>query len=459
MINGYEVSRGIGIGIAYVPEESTLFEAEEGNSRAFLSGLKPGSVLVAGNLSPAVMSLLRDSSLAGIVCVTGGMTSHSALIARSFGIPAVYGAGMATELIHHGDTVIVDGTLGYVYERPEPALVSEFSERRKHFLKDRAELERFRSLKTVMADGSSAEISCNVNDIFGVMNAIDNGAEGIGLLRTENLFSDMKSAPGEEEQFRSYMRVAKAMDGHPVIIRTLDIGGDKMLPYMNMEQECNPFLGYRAIRYSLGNREFFATQLRALLRAASYGNVSILLPMVTCIEEIREVKSLIHEIKTDLRDEGATFDDDIRIGAMIETPAAAMIADMLAGECDFFSIGTNDLVQYTMCADRGNSRLAYLQSVMQPPVLRLISGTIESAKHAGIPVSVCGEAAADPLMIPVLAGMGCRNFSVDPFFVPEVRRTLSEWTAEDAENLARDVLKMTSGAEIKEYLKKQKAGS
>ena len=455
MINGYEASKGIGIGIAVILQSSDVSGSDSmpGITSDILSGVKPGSVIVARVLTPAAISMLRDIKPAAIVCETGGLTSHSALVAKSFGIPAVYGAIGATDIIHEGDTVIVDGIRGFVYERPDNSLVEEFTARKREFIKERTDLERFRKMKTKMADGSSAEILCNVGDVVGVMNAIDNGAEGIGLYRTENYFSGMKNAPTEDEQTANYSRVARAMEGFEVVIRTLDIGGDKRLPFMPQEHEENPFLGFRAIRYSLGNKPFFSTQLRAILRSAAYGNVSVLIPMVTCVEEIRELRALIQELCSDMRDEGAVFNDDMKIGVMVETPAAAEISDLLAGECDFFSIGTNDLVQYTMCADRGDGRLSYLQSVTQPPVLRLIERTIKNGLSAGISVSVCGEAASDPEIIPVLAGFGCRRFSVDPLSVPEVRRTLSEWTLKEAEELAMEIMKMPSDHEIRQRLK------
>ena len=341
-----------------------------------------------------------------------------------------------------------------MYERPDPGLIGEFVTRREQYRQARKDLEKFCSMKTLTADSVSAEILCNVNDIADVMHSIDNGGEGIGLYRTENFFAEMGHAPSEEEQARAYMRIAQAMDGREVVIRTLDIGGDKSLPYIDMELESNPFLGYRAVRYSIGNRKFFETQLRAILRASAVGKISIMIPMITCVDEIREVKSLIYEMMSDLRDEGRDHDDNIKVGAMIETPSAAVISDMLALECDFFSIGTNDLVQYTMSADRGNRNVAYLQSVTQPAVLRLIKMTIENAGKAGIPVSVCGEAASDPAIIPLLLGMGCRRFSVNPVSVPEVRRTLSLWSVSDAEKYVSDILKMSSDNEIKDHMRR-----
>ena len=453
MLNGTEVSKGIGIGIAKVlktvPGESDVSLDVFSNA---LKGMKPGGVLVASHLAPFMVARLKEYDIAGLVSETGGMTSHSALVAKSMGLPAVYGVDGATTEIKDGDTVIVDGIYGYVYANPDVKLVGEYSERKKLFLKDRAELEKYRGMKTVMADGTTPKIFCNVSDIVGVMQAIDNGGEGVGLFRTENIFSEYSTPPSEEEQTKVYTRVISAMDGRDVVIRTLDIGGDKDLPYLNREVEANPFLGYRAVRYSLGNRDFFRTQLRAILRASALGNTSIMIPMVTCVEEIREVKALIYEIKSDLRDEGYEFDDSIKVGAMIETPSAAVISDLLAGECDFFSIGTNDLVAYTMSADRGNRKVAYLQSIMQPSVLRLIKKIIDSANDAGIPVSICGEAGADPLSIPIFIGLGCDKFSVNPLSVPEVRRTLSQWTAMEAKAAAEKAMSLSVESEIRDFV-------
>ena len=421
---------------------------------AAISGMKPGAVLVTSFLTPYMVGVLKDYSIAGLVCETGGMASHSALAAKSMGIPTVYDVYGATEEIHDGDTVIVDGIGGDVYERPDPDIVAVYSDKRKKYLADLEDLKSYRNLKTVMADGTEAVIMCNASDILSVMHAIDEGGEGIGLFRTENLLSGEGRIPDEEEQTRVYSRIASAMKGKEVIVRTLDIGGDKSIPFLELEKEDNPFLGYRGVRYSLGHRDVFTTQLRAILRASAGGNLSIMIPMVTCVEEMRNIKSLIHEIKTDLRDEGFDFNDDIKVGATIETPSAAIIADMLAHECDFFSIGTNDLVQYVMSADRGNSRVAYLQSVTQPSILRMIKQTIDAARSAGIDISICGEAASDPEVIPIIAGFGCRKFSVNPRSVSEVRRTLSEWTTADAEKLASDILKIPVDQEIKEYLHK-----
>ncbi len=459
MLNGTEVSKGIGIGIAKVlktvPGES---DVSLDVFSAALKEMKPGSVLVASHLAPYMVGRLKDHNVAGLVSETGGMTSHSALVAKSMGIPAVYGVDGATLEIKDGDTIVVDGIYGNVYINPDVKHVAEFSERKKLFLKDREDLEKYRGMKTVMADGTTPRIFCNVSDIVGVMQAIDNGGEGIGLFRTENLFAEFSTPPSEEEQTKIYTRVVTAMDGRDVVIRTLDIGGDKSLPYLDLEVESNPFLGYRAVRYSLGNRDFFKTQLRAILRASALGNISVMIPMVTCVEEMRQVKALIYEIKTDLRDEGYEFDDSLKVGAMIETPSAAVISDILAKECDFFSIGTNDLVAYTMSADRGNRRVAYLQSIMQPSVLRLIKKTIDSAGAAGIPVSICGEAGADPLSIPMFVGLGCDKFSVNPLSVPEVRRTLSEWSVEEAKAAAEKIMNLSVESEIREFVHKNSKG-
>ena len=454
MLNGSVVSKGIGIGIAKVISSQGNEVMSNEEYIAAISDMKPGAVLVASRLTPYLVGLLKDYSIAGLVCENGGMASHSALVAKSMGIPAVYDVVRATEEIADGDTVIVDGSNGYVYERPDPQIVASYSAKRKKYLADLEELKEYRNLKTVMADGTEASVLCNASDILSVMHAIDEGGEGIGLFRTENLLSGEGRIPDEDEQTRVYSRIVSAMKGKEVTVRTLDIGGDKSIPFLDLEKEDNPFLGYRGVRYSLGHRDIFTTQLRAILRASAGGNLSIMIPMITCIEEMRNIKSLIHEIKSDLRDEGFDFNDDIKVGATIETPSAAIMADKLAGECDFFSIGTNDLVQYVMSADRGNSRVAYLQSVTQPSILRLLKHIFDSAKSAGIEVSVCGEAASDPEVIPILAGFGCRKFSVNPLSVSEVRRTLSEWSEEDARKLSSDILKIPVDQEIRDHIHK-----
>ncbi len=454
MLNGSVVSKGIGIGIAKVISSQGNEVMSNEEYIAAISDMKPGAVLVASRLTPYMVGLLKDYSIAGLVCENGGMASHSALVAKSMGIPAVYDVVRATEEIADGDTVIVDGSSGYVYERPDPQIVASYSAKRKKNLADLEELKGYRNLKTVMADGTEASVLCNASDILSVMHAIDEGGEGIGLFRTENLLSGEGRIPDEDEQTRVYSRIVSAMKGKEVTVRTLDIGGDKSIPFLDLEKEDNPFLGYRGVRYSLGHRDIFTTQLRAILRASAGGNLSIMIPMITCIEEMRNIKSLIHEIKSDLRDEGFDFNDDIKVGATIETPSAAIMADKLAGECDFFSIGTNDLVQYVMSADRGNSRVAYLQSVTQPSILRLLKHIFDSAKSAGIEVSVCGEAASDPEVIPILVGFGCRKFSVNPLSVSEVRRTLSEWSEEDARKLSSDILKIPVDQEIRDHIHK-----
>ncbi len=454
MLNGSVVSKGIGIGIAKVISSQGNEVMSNEEYIAAISDMKPGAVLVASRLTPYMVGLLKDYSIAGLVCENGGMASHSALVAKSMGIPAVYDVVRATEEIADGDTVIVDGSNGYVYERPDPQIVASYSAKRKKNLADLEELKGYRNLKTVMADGTEASVLCNASDILSVMHAIDEGGEGIGLFRTENLLSGEGRIPDEDEQTRVYSRIVSAMKGKEVTVRTLDIGGDKSIPFLDLEKEDNPFLGYRGVRYSLGHRDIFTTQLRAILRASAGGNLSIMIPMITCIEEMRNIKSLIHEIKSDLRDEGFDFNDDIKVGATIETPSAAIMADKLAGECDFFSIGTNDLVQYVMSADRGNSRVAYLQSVTQPSILRLLKHIFDSAKSAGIEVSVCGEAASDPEVIPILVGFGCRKFSVNPLSVSEVRRTLSEWSEEDARKLSSDILKIPVDQEIRDHIHK-----
>ena len=456
MFNGIAVSKGIGIGIAKVVKspEGTKDSGDSVMERIIMESA-PGAVFVMKELTPYLAGILKKQSVSGVVCENGGATSHSALLVKALGIPAVYGAEAVTDGISDGDTVIVDGINGYVYEKPDSGLVREFSTRKRAFQKDQEKLIKFRSMQTKMACGTECKIFCNVSDQMGVLKMLDNGGEGVGLYRTEHLFLQTDHIPDEEEQLRSYMHIINVLEGKSVVFRTLDIGGDKASPdnAFRFEKEDNPFLGYRGVRYSLGNRDIFMAQLRALLRASAYGKVSIMIPMISCVEEMRSVKSLIYEITGDLRDEGYEYDEDIRVGAMIETPSAAEMSDVFIHECDFFSIGSNDLVQYTMGADRGNRNVSYLQTVIQPSVLRLIRKTIKSAIDAGKPISVCGEAASDPMIIPVLAGFGLRVFSVDPLLVPETRRCLSEWSLDEAEKLAGDVVGMSTSADIREYIK------
>ncbi|MBQ6522228.1 MAG: phosphoenolpyruvate--protein phosphotransferase, partial [Atopobiaceae bacterium] len=367
-----------------------------------LSVLPENSIVVVGDLTPSMTADIDKENVAGIITETGGRTSHSAIIARALEIPAVLSVPESTTLIKNGDMVIVDGTRGRVIVNPTPAELQKYRLAAKTFAEEKAALEAYRGKPTVTADGIEKLLVANIGNPEDANTALEYDAEGVGLFRSEFLFMDAKELPSEDEQFAAYQKVALRMKGKPVIIRTLDVGGDKEIPYMKLRKEENPFLGYRAVRYCLDNPDEYKVQLTALLRASAFGDIKIMVPLVTDLVEIRKVKALVKECMADLDARGVAYNKDIEVGTMVETPAASLIADDLAAECDFFSIGTNDLTGYTMCADRGNDKIAYLYDVYQPAVLRSLKRIIEEGNKAGIMVGMCGEAAADPLMIPVL---------------------------------------------------------
>ncbi len=418
-----------------------------------ISKVAPGTILVARDLTPSMTSQIVKENVAGIITEVGGKTSHSAILARALEIPAVLSVPDITNLVKDKDTAIVDGTEGNVYINPEGDILSQYIIKREDYIKKQAELKGFLGKETVTADGINLELFCNIGTPKDAKKAVECDGEGVGLFRSEFLFMDNTKMPSEDEQFNAYKEAAETLGGKPVIIRTLDVGGDKDIPYLNIKKEENPFLGYRAVRYCLGNRDNYMIQLRAIVRASAFGKVKIMVPLVTCVEEIRAVKEMVAEIKKDFDAKNIAYDKDIEIGCMIETASASLIADLLAKESDFFSIGTNDLTQYTMSVDRGNADVAYLYSTFQPSVLRSIKHIIECGVEAGIPVGMCGEAAADPLMIPLLISFGLTEFSVNPVLVLTARCIISKWTKKDADDLANKVMSLETEAEIQKLLK------
>lgn len=429
-----------------------LIKKLTGNEGPDISSLPEGSVLVTDELTPSMTVDMKTGSVVGIVAETGGYTSHSAILARALGVPAVLSVGGATKLIAEGQDVAVDGISGDVIVSPDNDEKKCCEEKAEAFRRQKALTEEFRGKMTVTASGEKKEVVANIGNAGDVSAAKDGDAEGIGLFRTEFLYMDRDSAPDEEEQLASYRKVAEAFAPAPVIIRTLDVGGDKDVQYLDMGKEDNPFMGFRAIRYCLENQQLFRTQLRALLRANTAGNIRIMLPMVTELQEIRDVRKLIDESVEELKAEGKEFGQNISLGIMVETPAAAATADILAEEADFFSIGTNDLTGYMMSADRGNGKVAYLYSVYQPAVLRMIRNVCEAAHKAGIPVGMCGEAAADPALIPCLLGFGLDEFSVGSRQVLATRRTISLWSRQEAEDTVRKVMTLHTVEETEAYL-------
>lgn len=417
-----------------------------------LSTLPENSIIVVKELTPSMTADIDKENVAGIVTESGGRTSHSAIIARALEIPAVLSVEDATEHIKTGDMVIVDGSAGDVLAQPSKEDLEAYRAKAKAYADDKAALETYRGKKTVTADGDTKLLVANIGNPDDANAAAEHDAEGIGLFRSEFLFMDAKELPSEDEQFAAYQKVALRMKGQPIIIRTLDVGGDKEIPYMNLQKEENPFMGFRAIRYCLNNPDQYKVQLTALLRASAFGDIKIMLPLVTALDEVRKARALVEECKKELDERGVSYDPNIEVGTMIETPAASLIADNLAEVCDFFSIGTNDLIGYTMCADRGNDHVAYLYEVYQPAVLRSLKRIISEGNKRGILVGMCGEAAADPLLIPVLISFGLGEFSVSAPSILRTRRTISQWTKEEADALTEKVLTLKTAAEVKAAL-------
>ncbi|MBR2389715.1 MAG: phosphoenolpyruvate--protein phosphotransferase, partial [Mogibacterium sp.] len=412
-----------------------------------------GTVLVCKDLTPSMTSQIVKENVVGIITEVGGPTSHSAILARALEIPAVLSVPGIVDMVEDKDAAIVDGTAGDVFINPDGDVLANYVAKREEFIKKKEELKKFIGKETLTADGDKLEVFCNIGTPKDAKKAMECDGEGVGLFRSEFLFMDNTHLPTEEEQFEAYKEALETMEGKTVIIRTLDIGGDKDIPYMDFEKEENPFLGFRAVRYCLAHEDMYKTQLRAITRASAFGKAKIMVPLVTTVDEVRAVKKLVAEIKEDLRKEGIAFDENIEVGCMTETAASAAIADLLAKEADFFSIGTNDLTGYTMAVDRGNAKVAYLYSAFQPAVLRSIRQIIAAAKEAGIPVGMCGEAAADPLMIPLLMSFGLDEYSVNPVLVLTSRCIISKWTKAEADALADKVMAMDNVEDIVAALK------
>lgn len=420
-----------------------------------LSKLPYGSILVAKDLTPSMTAGLNPENVLGIVTQFGGKTSHSAILARALEIPAVVGLSNLPEDISDDTDILLDGESGEVIILPTDAQKTDYEDKKKKYDANKELLKKYRELPSISKDGKKVEIAGNIGSPEDAKKVIENGGEGIGLFRTEFLFMDRDCMPTEEEQFESYKEVAVAMEGKPVIIRTLDIGGDKEIPYMGIVQDENPFLGYRAIRLCLDRKDdIYIPQLRALLRASAFGNIKIMLPLITSMDEIREAKALINDIKKELDEKNIAYNKNIEVGIMVETAAASLLADIFAKEVDFFSIGTNDLIQYTMSVDRGNVKIAGLYSPFSPAVLRSINRIITEGKKAGIMVGMCGEAAADPLLIPALLAWGMDEFSMSASSILKSRQIISGCDSKDLKAKVDKVLEMSTESEIKEYLKK-----
>lgn len=418
-----------------------------------ISEVPAGTILVAEDLTPSMTAGIVKENVAGIITAVGGKTSHSAILARALEIPAVLSVDGIVDMVSDGMTAVVDGCDGICILDPSQEEVDEYQAKREKYLSHKALLEVYRGKDTVTADGAKVHLYGNIGNPEDAKQVAACDGEGVGLFRTEFLFMGASELPSEEEQFQAYKAAAETMEGREVIIRTLDVGGDKDIPYLGLEKEDNPFLGFRAVRYCLQNKDSYRVQLRALLRASAFGDIKIMVPLVTCVDEIRSVKALVKELMAELDAENIAYNKDIQVGAMIETPAASLIADLLAKEADFFSIGTNDLTQYTMAVDRGNAKVAYLYSSYNPAVLRSMKNIIEAANAAGIMVGMCGEAAADPLLIPLLISFGLGEFSVSATSVLATRGTIAKWSKAEADELAAKALSLATETEVAELLK------
>ncbi|EGT3655050.1 phosphoenolpyruvate-protein phosphotransferase [Clostridioides difficile CD149] len=419
-----------------------------------LSALSEEVVLIAHDLTPSDTATMNKKMVLGFLTDIGGRTSHTAIMSRTLEIAAIVGLNDITSKVKDGDFVVFNGDTGEVIVNPDEETINKYTELKVKYEDERKALQLLKGKPSVTLDGKHVELAGNIgtpNDIEGL---IKNDAEGVGLYRTEFLYMDRDSFPTEEIQYEAYKAVLEGMDGKPIVIRTLDIGGDKELSYLSMEPEMNPFLGYRAIRLCLDRKDIFKTQLRALYRASVHGRLRIMFPMISSLEELLQAKEVVKEVLAELDSEGVAYAKDVEIGMMIEVPSAAVISDVLAKHVDFFSIGTNDLIQYTCAVDRMNQKISYLYNQFNPAVLRLIKTVIDNAHKEGKWAGMCGESAGDQKMIPILLGMGLDEFSMSPISILPARKLITSVKESDMKKLADDVLNMGTAEEIKSYIEK-----
>lgn len=422
-----------------------------GKEKAGLEGIKEKVIVVAHDLSPSDTAAMHKQKVAAFVTDIGGKTSHTAIMAKSLEIPAVVGTEEATIKIKTGDILIVDGSMGIVIIEPDEATLRDY---RKEDEKLKGVAEKFLSAKDLPAetiDGRAVEINANIEFPDEVPSVKLHGGGGIGLYRTEFFYMNRKDLPSEEEHFEAYKYVAETMKPGPVIIRTIDLGGDKFLSQFKIPHEMQPFLGWRAIRFCLARPDIFKVQLRAILRASAFGNLQVMYPMISGIEELKQARAILEDAKSELRAKNQAYNDKIKIGAMIEVPSAAMTADILAREADFFSIGTNDLIQYSLAVDRVNEKVAYLYEPAHPAVLRLIKNIIDSAHLAKIKVGMCGEMAGEPSFVLLLLGMGLDAFSMPPQVIPEIKFIIRSVTLKQAQSIAHQAMRLSTGKEVEEF--------
>lgn len=418
-----------------------------------LSKLNPNTIIVATELTTSETAKLDFKNVSGIITELGGENSHTSIMARTHTIPAITKVEEATKIFKDGDSVAINGTSGEIYVNPTEEEKQKLLDLEKQLEQEKSELDQYRNQESVTKDGTKVKLYANIGLPADAEIAINNTAEGVGLLRSEFLYMDSDTMPSEESQFEAYKKVAEIMKDKEAIIRTLDIGGDKELKYLTLEKEANPFLGYRAIRLCLDNPTIFKTQLKAILRASAFGKLAIMFPMISSIEELRDAKEVLEECKQELDHENILYDKNIQVGIMIEIPSAALIADKLAQECDFFSIGTNDLIQYTVAVERGNEKISKLYTKYHPAVIKLIKKAIDGAHSANIICGMCGEAAGDPTFIPLLVGLGLDEFSMNSNNILRARKTINNLDKEICVKLSEEILQMASAEEVENKLK------
>lgn len=420
-----------------------------------LSLMREKSVVATYDLSPSDAALMHKERVLGFVTDIGGRTSHTAIMAKSLEIPAVVGLESVTDLVSNGDEVIVDGIHGIVIINPTKRFLQKYRKEKKKYENLEHELIAAISLPSETTDGKRVVVAGNIELPEDVAGVISHGAEGIGLYRTEYFYMNRTDLPSEEEQFKAYRSVAQRIRPNYVVIRTLDLGGDKFLSQLDVPREMNPFLGWRAIRFCLARPDIFKTHLRAILRASAYGKIKLMYPMISGVEELRQANAMLEEVKKELISEGVKFDKNIPVGAMIEIPSAALTSDILAKEADFFSIGTNDLIQYALAVDRVNEKIAYLYNPAHPAILKLIKKVIDNGHRENIPVSLCGEMAGDITLAILLLGLGLDEFSVSPITVLELKKVIRSVSYDEAKKIARKACELTTGKEVQVYLKRK----